>query len=84
LRDTNAGMPGLRPYAAIADREAARFLDEAALAIVEAQLACLHRRCADHRGAARDIACQIRDALAARRTLRAACHGQAREVRGTA
>jgi hypothetical protein len=60
-----------RPYAPIGDSDAAAYRDEAALGLIEAQLACLHhrRRTAMDSAAALDLACQIRDALASRRAL---------------
>jgi hypothetical protein len=64
-------MLGSRPYSRIGDREAARFRDEAALGIVEAQISCLRRRraAAEDGADAHDLACQMRDAAAARRAL---------------
>jgi hypothetical protein len=64
-------MPGSRPYAPIGDNDAASFRGEATLGIIEAQIACLHRRraAASDRDVALDVACQIRDAMAARRAL---------------
>ncbi|HZK90921.1 MAG TPA: hypothetical protein VFC56_12310 [Stellaceae bacterium] len=70
-------MLKLGTYAPIADRDAAAYRDEAVLGLIDAQLACLYRRCAAVAGGATavDIACQIRDATAARRALLAARNG---------
>ena len=66
-----------RPYPPIVDRDALARRDEAALGLIDAQLACLYsRRAAAMDGAtAIDVAYQIRDAMAARRALLATRDG---------
>ena len=72
-------MSGTKSYKAIGDRDAARYRDEAALGIIEAQLACLHRRRAVADDVkAQDLAGQIRDAVAARQAVLARVRAQRR------
>jgi hypothetical protein len=64
-------MQESRSYEAIGDSVAAGFRTEAALAIIEAGIACLRRRhaAAVDSATARDVACQLRDAIVAKRAL---------------
>lgn len=64
-------MSKKRQYPLVGDGEAAACRGDAELALVAAQLACLHRRhaAAPDGGALRDVTHQIRDALLARQTL---------------
>jgi hypothetical protein len=68
-----------RPYVPIGDSDAAAYRDEAALGLIEAQLACLRnrRRIAVGSAATLDLACQIRDTMAARQALLRARGGPA-------